>query len=57
MKVVSPPSLQFKGEGWYVTDYAQKKVPDKENEEKGKEKTKSQKESVPKKSKDSSSGD
>jgi len=24
-KIVSPPALQFKGEGWYVTDYAQKK--------------------------------
>lgn len=23
-KVLSPPALQFKGHGWYVTDYAQK---------------------------------
>jgi putative FmdB family regulatory protein len=23
-KVISPPALQFKGNGWYVTDYAQK---------------------------------
>ncbi len=24
-KIISAPALQFKGEGWYVTDYAQKK--------------------------------
>ena len=23
-KVISPPALQFKGSGWYITDYAQK---------------------------------
>jgi putative FmdB family regulatory protein len=23
-KVLSPPSLQFKGSGWYITDYASK---------------------------------
>jgi len=23
-KALSPPALQFKGSGWYVTDYAQK---------------------------------
>ncbi|MFQ6069556.1 MAG: FmdB family zinc ribbon protein [Candidatus Aminicenantales bacterium] len=23
-KLISPPTLQFKGEGWYVTDYAKK---------------------------------
>lgn len=25
-KILSPPALQFKGQGWYVTDYAQKKT-------------------------------
>lgn len=29
-KILSPPALQFKGEGWYVTDYAQKKSEKKE---------------------------
>ena len=23
-KMISPPAIQFKGEGWYVTDYARK---------------------------------
>ena len=26
-KLLSPPALQFKGSGWYVTDYAAKKKP------------------------------
>lgn len=29
-KVISPSALQFKGNGWYITDYAQKKKPEKE---------------------------
>ena len=29
-KVISPPALQFKGNGWYITDYAQKRKPEKE---------------------------
>jgi putative FmdB family regulatory protein len=29
-KILSPPALQFKGEGWYITDYAQKKNKKKE---------------------------
>jgi len=35
-KVISPSALQFKGSGWYVTDYAQKKKPDKEKKDKKK---------------------
>jgi putative FmdB family regulatory protein len=27
-KVISPPALQFKGSGWYITDYAKKKGPE-----------------------------
>ena len=23
-KIISPPALQFKGNGWYITDYAKK---------------------------------
>ncbi len=26
-KLISPPAIQFKGNGWYVTDYARKKAP------------------------------
>jgi putative FmdB family regulatory protein len=26
-KVISPPAIQFKGNGWYVTDYARKNAP------------------------------
>jgi len=29
-KIISPPALQFKGSGWYVTDYAQKEKKSKE---------------------------
>jgi putative FmdB family regulatory protein len=28
-KVISPPAIQFKGTGWYITDYARKSSPDK----------------------------
>jgi putative FmdB family regulatory protein len=58
-KIVSAPAIQFKGEGWYVTDYSRKgKKPEKESsasesssaaeESKPKEKTKAEK-SAPKK--------
>jgi putative FmdB family regulatory protein len=26
-KIISSPAIQFKGNGWYVTDYARKKAP------------------------------
>lgn len=45
-KVISPPALQFKGTGWYITDYARKK-----KTEKGKEKPKSLEKTSPKKKK------
>jgi putative FmdB family regulatory protein len=46
-KVLSPPALQFKGSGWYVTDYASKasQAPDSEP----KEKPKKDKDETPKK--------
>jgi len=28
-KVISSPAIQFKGSGWYITDYARKSPPDK----------------------------
>jgi putative FmdB family regulatory protein len=30
-KLLSPPALQFKGSGWYVTDYATKRTPESDN--------------------------
>lgn len=27
-KIISPPAIQFKGSGWYITDYAKKNKPD-----------------------------
>jgi len=41
-KIISPPAIQFKGTGWYVTDYASRKKPEKE-EKQTKEKPKSEK--------------
>lgn len=26
-KILSPPAIQFKGNGWYITDYARKSSP------------------------------
>ncbi len=51
-KLISPPTIQFKGNGWYVTDYAAK---GKHSGDKGKEPTpKTSGQSVEKK--DSASG-
>jgi putative FmdB family regulatory protein len=35
-KVLSPPALQFKGNGWYVTDYARRPAPQPEKKAKDK---------------------
>ena len=51
-KVLSPPALQFKGSGWYITDYAQNKKPEKES--KANQKPKSEKPPPSKKKKDPS---
>ncbi len=51
-KVISPSALQFKGTGWYVTDYAQKKKPEKETETEAK--TKQEKKDSTQKKKSSS---
>jgi len=37
-KLISPSALQFKGEGWYITDYARKKKPEKKEKPKSKKK-------------------
>ncbi len=49
-KVLSPSALQFKGSGWYITDYAQNKKPEKESE--ANQKPKSEKPAASKKKKD-----
>ncbi len=51
-KVLSPSALQFKGSGWYITDYAQNKKPEKESN--AKEKPKSEEPAASKKKKDPS---
>lgn len=35
-KVLSPPAIQFKGSGWYITDYARNEKPEKESKTKEK---------------------
>lgn len=39
-KLISPSTLQFRGEGWYVTDYAKNKKSEKKEKEKEKPKDK-----------------
>lgn len=38
-KILSPPAIQFKGSGWYITDYAREKRPAKESKTEGKPKS------------------
>jgi len=35
-KVVSAPAIQFKGSGWYITDYAKKSTPERSEKPHGK---------------------
>jgi len=35
-KLISSPAIQFKGSGFYITDYAHKSIPAKEEKPKGK---------------------
>jgi putative FmdB family regulatory protein len=39
-KVISAPAIQFKGNGWYITDYARKSTPEAGGESKDKGKSK-----------------
>ena len=53
-RLISSPAIRFKGTGWYVTDYADKKRPDKEAErESAAESSKSDKPEPEAKKKDS----
>lgn len=47
-KIISPSALQFKGNGWYITDYARK--PSSQKEEKPKDKAKADESSSPRSS-------
>jgi len=33
-KVISSPAIQFKGSGWYITDYAKRSAPEKSETQK-----------------------
>ena len=47
-KLLSSPAIQFKGTGWYVTDYAKKPTPDRPDGDKQESSSdKSEKESKP----------
>jgi putative FmdB family regulatory protein len=49
-KVISAPAIQFKGSGWYVTDYANKATKGGKSESESKSEKKKSKESSPAKS-------
>ena len=50
-KLVSSPAIQFKGSGWYVTDYAQKKDRSNGKEKSALPKTKESSQTKPEKQK------
>ena len=56
-KILSPPALQFKGTGFYITDYVQKKNPEKESNPEEKPKGKKTHTAMDKKSSHPSSSD
>jgi putative FmdB family regulatory protein len=46
-KTISAPAIQFKGSGWYITDYAKKSRADKDKKPQVKEKKEPQKPEAP----------
>ena len=56
-KVLSPPAIQFKGSGWYVTDYVQNKKQEKKSKPEEKPKSKKIDAAKNKKSPNSSDSD
>jgi putative FmdB family regulatory protein len=46
-KTISAPAIQFKGSGWYITDYAKKTPPEKEKDPQVKEKKETKKSEAP----------
>jgi putative FmdB family regulatory protein len=51
IKIISAPAIQFKGQGWYVTDYSRKS---RAGEDKAKSSSETKPESKPERKKDSS---
>ncbi len=57
-KLLSPPAIQFKGTGWYVTDYARSgKSDDQKGEEKEEKKTETKPEKTEKSEKSGTKSD
>lgn len=56
-KVLSAPAIQFKGSGFYITDYAKKKMPEKEVKPKKKQKSDKKEEAKGKTGPDKSSSE
>ena len=52
-KLLSSPAIQFKGSGWYITDYARAKDSSKEAKESGESKKESKESGASKESKES----
>lgn len=46
-RLLSAPAIQFKGSGWYVTDYGRKSAPAEKSESKSEEKAPAKKEEAP----------
>lgn len=46
-KMLSAPAIQFKGSGWYVTDYARKQIPEKTQSPKDQKKPETKAEKSP----------
>jgi putative FmdB family regulatory protein len=47
IKTISAPAIQFKGSGWYITDYAKKTHAEKEQKPKVKEEKETKKSETP----------
>jgi putative FmdB family regulatory protein len=47
IKTISAPAIQFKGSGWYITDYAKKMRPEKSQKSQAKEKKEIKKSEIP----------
>jgi len=56
-RLVHAPAIQFKGEGWYVTDYSDQRKKDKAKRSRAKSEAKSESKSEAKKESKAKSGD
>ena len=55
VKILSPPAIQFKGSGWYITDYARSNKQEQNKEQKTNKESESGKDNKKNEAKDSSS--